>query len=272
MIFMDFSIIILNFNTRKITDNCLQAIFKNCNPNNTEVILVDNGSTDNSAEFFRKKYVNKINLIINERNYGFGRGNNKGARFARGKILFFLNSDTLIVNNIFKRVYKIFNTYPEVAVLAPRLLLADGGLQPYVCGSFPDIADLIANKIKKERRPNNSLFFCDWVSGAAMFVRNNVFWEAGGFDEDYFMYFEDIDLCKKLKNNNYQIALEPRIKVTHLVASSSTDNENLKKMYFDSQDLFFSKHYGFGRLFLLKICRQLYKMYLRCKHELLRYL
>ena len=269
---MDFSVIILNFNTKKITDDCLESIFRNCDLKNSEVILVDNNSSDGSVDFFREKYQSKISLIVNKKNYGFGKGNNIGARVAKGKYLLFLNSDTLIASDIFQKAKNVFDGRTEVAVLAPRLILSNGKMQNYAFGSFPNFFRIILSKFKKTKKFSNSFFFCDWISGAAMFAKSDIFRKVQGFDEDYFMYFEDIDLCKRIKNLDYKVAVEPAMEIRHLVAASSGDKSHLKDLYFFSQDLFFQKHYGYWQVYLLKMWRSPYRFYLKYKYALLHHL
>ncbi|RLC35941.1 glycosyltransferase family 2 protein [Candidatus Falkowbacteria bacterium] len=254
---MKFSIIIVNYNTKEITKNCIDSIFRNCPGNNYEIIVVDNNSQDNSREFLENNFGNKIKLINNKTNKGFGAGNNRGARTAMGEYLFFLNSDTLINNDIFKQIENYLINNKEVGILAPELKLKDGCRQPDVFGRFPNIKNTIFNKLSVNATCNDQDI--DWVSGAALVIRKNLFAQLKGFDENFFMYFEDIDLCKRIKELGYKIMVLPEISVVHLGGASFSDFNKKKKFYYQSQDYYFKKYYGVLALYIMKILRWPYK-------------
>ena len=259
-----FSLIIVSFNTKEILKNALSSIFVYCPREMFEVIVIDNNSGDGSAEMLNNLFGDKIKLIINKHNAGFGAANNLGAKIARGEYLFFLNSDIIAKEDILSGLAKIFESRPEIGILAPRLILPDGSEQKFASGNFPSLADLILGKIKKDAAEKKYIKI-DWVSGAALAIRKNLFDQAGGFDENFFMYFEDIDLCKRVKDISYQVAVLPSITVVHLGGKSLKNDRQRKKHYYVSQDYFYKKHYGKLKLALLRFFRWPYKLIILAK-------
>jgi len=259
-----FSLIIVSFNTKEILKNALSSIFAYCPREMFEVIVIDNNSGDGSAEMLNNFFGDKIKLIINKHNAGFGAANNLGAKIARGEYLFFLNSDIIAKEDILSGLAKIFESRPEIGILAPRLILPDGSEQKFASGNFPSLADLILGKIKKDAAEKKYIKI-DWVSGAALAIRKNLFDQAGGFDENFFMYFEDIDLCKRVKDISYQVAVLPSITVVHLGGKSLKNDRQRKKHYYVSQDYFYKKHYGKLKLVLLRFFRWPYKLIILAK-------
>jgi len=259
-----FSLIIVSFNTKEILKNALSSIFAYCPREMFEVIVIDNNSGDGSAEMLNNFFGDKIKLIINKHNAGFGAANNLGAKIARGEYLFFLNSDIIAKEDILSGLAKIFESRPEIGILAPRLILPDGSEQKFASGNFPSLADLILGKIKKDAAEKKYIKI-DWVSGAALAIRKNLFDQAGGFDENFFMYFEDIDLCKRVKDISYQVAVLPSITVVHLGGKSLKNDRQRKKYYYVSQDYFYKKHYGKLKLALLRFFRWPYKLIILAK-------
>lgn len=257
---MDFSIIIVNYNTFELTKNCIQAIFKNFAQEKFEIILVDNNSSDQSVEKLQDIFGVKIKIIANKDNLGFGKANNQGAKSAKGKYLFFLNSDTMVTTNILELIKKEFEQNKELGIICPKLVLEDGQEQDYAYGKFPKIINLVSNKFFNSKfEILNSKLFVDWVSGAAMIVRKDIFDKVDGFDENIFMYFEDIDLCKRIKDLGYKIIYFLDTSIIHFGGKSFEYFTKQKNIYYKSQNYFYKKHYGLCNMFLMRIIRFPYK-------------
>ncbi len=257
---MIFSAIIVNYNTKELVENCLNSIFTHCDDGSFEIIVIDNASQDGSVEMFKNNFKDKVKLIANSRNAGFGSANNQGAKIARGEYLFFLNSDTIIKNNILVELEKSFLRDENIGAVAPKLFLEDGGEQPYAFGNFPSLASAVFEKFKSSAKYRSNPFEVDWASGAALAVKKNVFEKLGGFDKKFFMYFEDIDLCKRIKEAGYKILVNPRASLTHLCGKSLSRFIKRKRYYYESQDYFYKKHYGSFKMYLMKIIRWPYKV------------
>jgi GT2 family glycosyltransferase len=256
---MQLSIIIINYNTKEITKNCLISLFKNLK-SEKEVIVIDNASNDESVDELKSIFGHTIKLIFNEKNIGFGPANNLGAKLASGKYLLFLNSDTIINNDFTSKLIDFFANNSRAGIVSPELLFENGQSQPHTYGKFPTIFGTITDKFFRPKFNDDSSMEVDWVSGAAMAMRKEVFEKIGGFDENFFMYYEDIDLCKRLKDKGFAIVRLSGLSVTHLVAKSSANAKSIKKMYYRSQNYYFKKHHGYINWILLIMIRLPYRL------------
>ncbi|MBM3711963.1 MAG: glycosyltransferase family 2 protein, partial [Actinobacteria bacterium] len=219
---MDLSIIIISYNSRPFIKKCLESIFlffngkKNKADFGWEVVIVDNASGDGSAEFIEKKIseaeLSKIRLIKLSENSGFSKASNIGAKNCSGEFLLFLNPDTEIIQEGLENVLKFYNVKArteKIGIIGAKILNSDGSLQ-YSCRSFPTLARQFYESFFLQRLFKKSRFFgsyfmtywdhddskkVDWLTGAFMLILRNTFFQAGCFDEDYFIYSEDTDLC-----------------------------------------------------------------------------
>jgi GT2 family glycosyltransferase len=227
---MDLSIIIVNYNGLDFLQKCINSIIKYLNAPNTEaapefeIIIVDNASTDGSAVFIKENFLKckecTIKLIKAGENTGFSRGSNMGAGAALGEFLLFLNPDTEFVQGGFDRIitfYKEKSTAEKIGTIGARILNNDGSIQ-FGCRSFPTLSrqfyeSFFLSKIFAKSKVFGSYFmtYCDhketrkvdWMSGAFLFLKKETFFSAGSFDEKYFMYSEDTDLCLKLSKAGF---------------------------------------------------------------------
>ncbi|MFA7088032.1 MAG: glycosyltransferase family 2 protein [Patescibacteria group bacterium] len=257
---MDFSFIIINYQTPDITVDCLRSILKFCPQDNCEIIVIDNASGDESVAIIKKEFGEKIKLIANRENLGFAKANNQGAKMATGRYLFFLNSDTLLTDNPLEKL-KIRFQENKIGIVAPQVLTADGLPQKSAYGSYPKIKDLILSKLKNKIDDNGNPKK-DWVSGAALVIKKNVFDLIGGWDEKFFLYFEDVDICRRTKMAGYSIIVDSESSIIHLSGQSLKKNWQRRKHYYRSQDYYFLKHEGFLESTLLKIMRLPYELWL----------
>lgn len=257
------SFIIVNFNTAELAKNCLSSLLAKTAVTEREIIVVDNASTDNSPALLTAAFGTQIKLIANSVNLGFAAANNIGARAASGDILWFLNSDTLITADIISPLRSALNDNPKIGIIAPTLLSADGQPQAFAYGRFPKLFSLIFNKLFpfSRFRSSGNLKFVDWVSGAALAIRKDVFTASGGWDEKYFLYFEDIDLCWRVKRIGREVAISDKIFITHLGGRSLARDRDRKKHYYSAQAYFFRKNYGAAAAAVLKLIRWPYKMF-----------
>jgi len=225
---MDVSIIIVNYNTRKITADCIDSVFAKTEGVDFEVILVDNASTDGSKDQFESDC--RITYIYNKENVGFGRANNIGYEKSKGKYIFLLNSDTLLLNNAILLFYNKLEGMPEnVSCLGTILRDKDG----HPCHSYGEFLEwrllLPWHKIKEEtiNIPKNGLDVM-YVLGADMFLRRSVIEKYGFFDPVFFMYHEENDLQRRYRNEGYvsKIILGPQI--VHLEGKSNKNVINLR--------------------------------------------
>lgn len=249
-------VIIVSFNTRDLTLECLRALYDNLGSVTAEVIVVDNGSEDGSVEALRQNYPN-VRVFSNIRNAGFGAANNQAMRAARGKYVMLLNSDAFVENGAIAAMIELIERSPGVGVVGPRLLNADLSLQ-LSCFPFPSPARAwIENLWLPAVFPHTSKIgdyrkwahdeerLVDWVVGACMLVRREAYDAVGGFDERFFMYGEETDWQRRIRSKGWQIAFTPAARVKHLGGASSTgDKSAFNPHFFESLDLYELKHHG----------------------------
>lgn len=229
---VDVSVIIVSFNTKDLTLACIDSIYEKTQGTTFEVIVVDNGSTDSSAEALSRLTEKRKNfkLIRAGENLGFGRANNLGAKDAMGEYLLFLNSDTLFIENNLPHCVSEMKKDESIGVYSVNLVNKDGSHQASG-GYFPNLFRLFAwqlflddippfSKLIRSIHPHASVARPDWVTGAFMMINKKVFWEAGGFDENIFMYTEELELCYRIKKMGKLVALDSHTSIIHLGGAS----------------------------------------------------
>jgi GT2 family glycosyltransferase len=233
---MDLSILIVNYKNSATLPDCLDSIFRTTQGLEFEVIVVDNGSQDEGLNAIREKFP-QTRLIKNNTNRGFSKANNQAAAISKGEILLFLNPDTQLTNNAIQTMMAQLKRDSQTGALGPKVLNPDGSLQ-YSCRTFPTVWTGLFNKYSLVSRlfPNNKFTRrylmtdydhedsreVDWVSGCCMMVPRSAFIKIGGFDEKYFLFNEDVDLCHTLKHHGYKTFYFPQAKIYHDITSSNT--------------------------------------------------
>jgi GT2 family glycosyltransferase len=204
------SVIIVSYNTREMTLSCLRSLYADIGEYSTEVWVVDNNSRDGSAEAIRASFPG-VHIIENDRNAGFGAANNIAMRVAAGQFFLLLNSDAFLTPGAISGMMTCAQSQPKAAVIGPRLLNGDGSLQ-ISCYRFPSpsrawlenlwISTFFANNAvlgDYRQWSHDKLRSVDSVIGACMLVRREAFEQTGGFDEQFFMYQEETDWQKSLR-------------------------------------------------------------------------
>lgn len=266
---MDLSIIILSYNTKDITDECLnrlQSSVVSCQAklnNNIEVIVLDNASSDGSVEMIESKH-KWVSLIKSKINTGYSGGNNLAAKQAKFPLILFLNSDVYVEEDTLEKTLEYFENH-QCDVLGVKLLYENGSLQPSA-GHLPNPLNTVfwilgLGQIFNPFHPKDEEFFSKerkvgWVMGAFFMIKKEIFQKAGGFDEKIFMYMDEVDLCKRVKRAGFKVCFTSSITVFHLHRASSKDDPNralvseLKgiKVYFEK---YYQGSYLIVRLFLI---------------------
>lgn len=256
---MTFSIIIINYNTARLTLNCLNSLYWHSDFSDLEIIVVDNASAAADFAVLKEGISSPVKLIKSESNLGFAGGNNLGAKYANGKYLFFLNSDTIIKEDIFPAILRTFSKDEKVGIVSPRLINKDGSSQAKAYGPFPSLGYLLYKNLIS-RHDNDFPKRIDWVSGAALFIRKDFFDLIGGWDNKFFLYLEDVDLCWMVKKLGYKIRLDNSIEIIHLQGGSSSASRIKQQYYYNSQQYLFKKHYGFLSVLILLLIRLPHKL------------
>ena len=244
-----------------MTSECIDSVIEKTHDVNYEIILVDNSSTDGSKEYFERD--SRIKYIYSEENLGFGRANNLGAKFSDGKYLFFLNSDTLLIENSLNTLFKFLQNHREYAACGCQLLYADGSYQESHI-KYPslwnDITEIIPSRLYLSRKKNSKyevrkiLDSIESINGADIFIAKNIFIEMSGFDPEYFMYYEETDLFYNIKKAGYKIALIPNTKLIHINGGSFSKISISKyTMMYRSKLLFYKRNYSIVYLFFARL-------------------
>jgi GT2 family glycosyltransferase len=196
------SIVILSYNTEDLLRRCLTSLFEHIPEKEAEVIVVDNASKDDSVKTLKKQFP-QVKLIENDTNSGFAGGCNLGAKHARGEYLLFLNSDTQISDNPLPELLKTMSTGRDCGVVGGLLKNHDDSLQRSF-GDFYSVKNIAfflfgGEKYEAKHFVTRRVKEVDWVSGGFMLVKSDIYQELKGFDENFFMYIEDMELCYRVK-------------------------------------------------------------------------
>lgn len=252
---MDVSIIIVNYNTSKLLYDCISSVKEKTKDLNYEIIIIDNGSSDDSI-YITRSFFPEVQLIENKENNGFGRANNQGAAIATGKYLFLLNTDTLLINNAIKILFDFMETESSQNVGACGANLFKFDYSPNVSYSlyFPSLFNIFCYRAHLSFLLNNDHFNRSEkikdvaiIFGADLFIRTKLFNDLKGFDPSFFMYVEDGDLAFRIKQQNYRVISNPEAKIIHLQGTSSTTIFKYK-MEIASYVIYFRKHLNSGAL------------------------
>ena len=245
------SIIIVNYNGQKFIKNCIDSIYKYCKSVDFEVIIVDNNSTDGSQEFIKLNYP-QIRLLSEKVNLGFGKANNRGARISKGENILLLNNDTILTQDIepiFRELEK-----NRVGVVGIKMLNKHKKYKPSA-GKFPKPLDLLKLSNLNYKREEFVLgsfikksYEVDWVSGSFMMIKKEVWDSVNGFDEDFFMYVEDVDLCKRISRIGEKIIFLTNMSYIHFVGFSKFREINL----IDGYRLYSQKHFNLANAIIAK--------------------
>lgn len=243
---------IVNYNSRDNLRVCLQSIRENVsNPENLQIIVINNDEEKMGS--FLDEF--DVELIEKSENIGFGKAHNLGARKARGKYILFLNPDTRILPNSIAQLVDVFDSDEKIGVAGPLLVGESGDVEEEHYGFRKTPFSLVGSKLFRNRGKFAKLMEVDWISGGAMMIRKDLFSELGGFDEKFFMYFEDVDLCLQAKKRGYRVVVDPKARIFHKGGQSFSDERLKKKYYYASQDYYIRKNFGSWQAGMVKILR-----------------
>jgi GT2 family glycosyltransferase len=249
---MDVSVIIVNYKTINYLVNAIDSIFEKTKDIDFEIIVVDNNSSDNSEYILQERYSGKIIYLGLSENVGFGRANNKAAEIAKGRNLFLLNPDTLLINNAIKILYDYMDLNAKVAICGGNLF--DEKFRPThsffknFSPIFVEFNNLFFRLPEKVFYGKNYFFNyigkpfdVAYITGADMMIRKDIFDEIRGFDEEFFMYYEDSEISYRIHELNYKIVSVPDARLIHLEGKSFTSSFEKIKTNLISKKIFLSK-------------------------------
>ena len=264
---MDVSVIIVNYNTKELTQSCIDSVFEKTEGVDYEVILVDNGSTDGSKEHFEKD--TRIQYIYSEVNLGFGKANNLGYQHSCGKYLFLLNSDTLILNNAIKEFFEGMESRTDRIACMGCILKGSNGQRTHSYGNFPTLGNEIMRRVPLLRRYKKGMFGFDtqpisfidqhcfeveYVTGADLFMRKEVADKYGLFDPDFFLYYEETEMQYRYKKHDFISCIIDTPSIIHIRGGSRKGGFNRWKWTaIPGLMTCYKKMYGTAQLRLFKI-------------------
>ncbi len=272
------SIIIVNYNTAHLLDDCLESLLSNKNKPECEIIVVDNNSQDNTLDLLQKKYPSVI-TIYNNYNAGFSKANNQGIHAARGKYVFLLNPDTIVLPEALSSLHSFMENNPQCGACGPRTWL-DINKTLEVCPLkilTPDRATILftelpvpgKNKVLRDVWNHDasawtatSPYPVEGIGGAAILMRKDRLLQIGGLDESFFMGYEDTDLCASLAQQDLQVYVVPQSEIVHLFGQAKILPEAPSNSVYswNAAPLFFiKKHYGNSAGHKLKFLKALDK-------------
>lgn len=269
----DVSIVIVSFNTRAVLEECLQSVYREAGDLRLQIIIVDNGSTDGSPEMIEREFSEAL-LIRSSVNLGFGGANNLAFEAAQGRYIVLLNSDAFLMPGSLQLSVKYMDDNPGVGLGGGRLIGRDGSWQPSA-RMFPSVLnDLIVFSGLAARFPKSHFFGradrtwadamqaaeVDWVPGAYSIIRAEAQAKIGVFDSRFFLYYEEVDFCKRLKQKGYSIWYWPDVVVIHIGGESSRQIKSLELSQAGAQLtlwrmrsmlLYYRKHHGLAAHFAM---------------------
>lgn len=243
---MDISAILVSYNGRDHIGPCLSALASEMPPGG-EIIVVDNASTDGTPEFVAREFP-AVKLIAGGSNPGFAAANNRGAAEAEGRNLLFLNTDTVVWPGSINRLQAVLDMFPEIGAAGPALVHPDGSYQVSFGRRVGFLGQLlqkaVLNPFWKRALPRRIRpLHPGWLSAACCLVRRTAFEAAGGFDESFFLYFEDIDLCRRIRREGWRLLYEPRARVVHIGGGSTSARPAEARLeYRRGQWRYYAKH------------------------------
>lgn len=245
---MKLSVIILNYNVQYFLELCLRSVEAAISNIDAEIIVVDNNSEDGSCHMVKALFP-KVKLIENKENYGFSKGNNIGVLKAKGEYLCVLNPDTVVAEDTFLKLLEFSENKEKLGIVGCKLINGRGDFLPeskrkipYVKAAFKKLIgnsdDYYANNIN-EKEVNQ----VEILVGAFMFLKKAVYNEIGGFDEDYFMYGEDIDISYKALKQGYNNYYYGETTVLHFKGESTLRDKNYARRFYVAMQIFYKKHF-----------------------------
>lgn len=257
---VDLSIIVVNYNTSHLLDEFFEALSLASPYLLVQILFVDNASKDASRNVLRLKYP-AVPVSFNEVNVGFGRANNQAVPLVQGRYALLLNTDAFVAPDTLTKTIAWMDAHPDCGVLGVKLTDRDGALQPS-CRYFPTPFNIFLSRTGFQRlfpwvQPVDNMTWdhaavreCDWVPGCYYLIRREVLDQVGLFDPRYFMYYEEVDHCRRVKAAGWKVVYYPDTSVVHLAGESAKSAGVLSKarqistLQVESELLYMRKHHG----------------------------
>lgn len=244
---MQLSVIILNYNVRYFLELCLKSVIAATKDINSEIIVIDNNSPDDSCMMVKQLFP-QVNLIENKENVGFSKANNQAVQIAKGNYICILNPDTVVAEDTFIKLLAFSKNKEHLGAIGCRLIDGSGKFLPESKRNVPTPKVSLYKILGFSKPYYSSLgeFQAGKVAvlvGAFMFMKLEVYQEVNGFDEDYFMYGEDIDLSYKITQAGYENYYYPETTIIHFKGESTLKDATYAKRFYGAMNIFYRKHF-----------------------------
>jgi GT2 family glycosyltransferase len=255
---IDLSVVIVNYNVKYFLEQCILSVQAASKKISVEIIVVDNNSTDGSCELLQQKFP-QVNLIQNKENTGFSKANNQGVKIAKGKYVLILNPDTIVAEDTLTKILNFAKTKQNLGILGVKLIDGAGNFLPESKRGIPTpqvafnklfgISSKQTGKYYATHIDENETGVVEILVGAFMLMKRSIYIEVKGFDEDYFMYGEDIDLSYKVLNKGYQNYYFSETEVVHYKGESTRKDVKYLRYFHGAMKIFYRKHFKLNRLY-----------------------
>ena len=255
---MKLSVVILNYNVRYFLELCIKSVQAAIADLDAEIIVVDNNSSDDSCEMVKRLFPN-VTLIENNENFGFSKGNNIGVAQAKGDYICILNPDTVVAEDTFQKILRYADTIPNMGILGCQLIDGCGQFLPESKRNIPtptvSIKKILgfSNAYYANHLSLSDIGKVDVLVGAFMLLKKEIYVEVQGFDEDYFMYGEDIDLSYKVLKAGYQNMYYGKTTVLHYKGECTLKDDTYAKRFYGAMQIFYNKHFKSNAVFDMMI-------------------
>lgn len=249
----ELSIIIVNYNVRYFLEQCLQSVLDASVNISSEIIVVDNNSPDSSCDMIKTKFP-QVKLIANKENTGFSKANNQGVAVAKGDYVLILNPDTVVAEDTFEKILAFAKKKNNLGILGVKLIDGTGKYLPESKRGIPTprvaLRKLLGYSSNQKGKyyathlRDNESGIVEILVGAFMLIKRQVYNEVGGFDEDYFMYGEDIDISYKIHHKGYQNYYYSDTKIIHYKGESTRKDIKYLRYFYGAMKIFYQKHFS----------------------------
>jgi GT2 family glycosyltransferase len=245
----DISIVIVNWNTKELLKNCLHSIYSNQGTLQLDVIVIDNASSDLSADMVREAFP-QVNLIENTQNVGFAKANNQAFPLCKSEFVLLLNPDTRVLGNALQILVDFLINVPHAGAIGPKVIHPEMRLRVLSCGYQPSIRTLfnqyfflssLVPRVSAFRGVNLIMGIHDdkvreveWISGACLLIRRTVIEQVGALSEEWFMYAEDMEWCERITRAGWKLYHIPQATIEHLVGAGASQNKIVSTMWVQS--------------------------------------
>jgi hypothetical protein len=250
------SVIVVNWNVRDLLQRAITSVYTSWGEQSgLEIIVVDNASRDDSVAMLHADFPD-VQVIANTENRGFTGGNNQGLAAATGNFLLLLNPDTEVVEDALPRMVAYLKSHPDAGMIGPQLLNPDGSVQssrrrfptlPVLFLESTWLEKLAPRKLLRhyyaQEQPDNLVQDADWITGAAMLTRHETFAQVGGMDEGFFMYSEELDWCRRIREAGWRVVYFPEARIIHHEGKSSEQVVPARHIYFQSSKVRYTRKY-----------------------------